>query len=256
MLPNEVSLLFDIDGQTEPARPCPPGADAAAAAVRPPDDPSRLFAKRVQDLVLGSLALLAAAPLMLLIAMAVKLDSPGPVFFRQRRHGFNNEAITVWKFRSMRREATDPTPRGRSRANDERVTRVGRFIRATSLDELPQLFNVLRGEMSLVGPRPHAIGMKTGDAESARLVAEYAHRHRMKPGHHRLGRHQGLARAGRQRRRHPPPGGAGRGIYRAPVVLAGPLYPGHDRALPDGRRQDDALTAANRVKEQGQGSAP
>ena len=88
----------------------------------------------------------------------------------------------VWKFRSMRHEAADPTASRQVTANDDRVTRVGRFIRKTSLDELPQLFNVLRGEMSLVGPRPHAIGMKTGQVESARLVAEYAHRHRIKPG--------------------------------------------------------------------------
>ena len=112
----------------------------------------------------------------------VKLDSRGPVFFRQRRHGFNNEEIVVWKFRTMRVESTDARAERQVTANDARVTRVGRLLRSTSLDELPQLFNVIRGEMSLVGPRPHAIGMKTGDVESARLVAEYAHRHRMKPG--------------------------------------------------------------------------
>ena len=102
--------------------------------------------------------------------------------FRQRRHGFNHETIVVWKFRSMRHAASDATASRQVCAEDDRVTRVGRFIRATSLDELPQIFNVLSGEMSLVGPRPHAIGMMTGDVESARLVAEYAHRHRMKPG--------------------------------------------------------------------------
>jgi len=104
------------------------------------------------------------------------------VFFRQRRHGFNNEEILVWKFRSMRTEASDATASRQVTAGDDRVTRVGRFIRKTSIDELPQLLNVLKGEMSLVGPRPHAVGMKTGETESARLVAEYAHRHRMKPG--------------------------------------------------------------------------
>ena len=88
----------------------------------------------------------------------------------------------VWKFRSMRADAADATASRQVSGDDDRVTRVGRFIRATSLDELPQIFNVLKGEMSLVGPRPHAIGMKTGDIESARLVAHYAHRHRMKPG--------------------------------------------------------------------------
>jgi lipopolysaccharide/colanic/teichoic acid biosynthesis glycosyltransferase len=112
----------------------------------------------------------------------VRIDSKGPVFFRQRRHGFNNEEIVVWKFRSMRADAADARAERQVSANDDRVTRVGRFLRKSSLDELPQLINVVRGEMSLVGPRPHAIGMKTGEVESARLVAEYAHRHRIKPG--------------------------------------------------------------------------
>jgi len=142
----------------------------------------RLLAKRLQDLVFGALALALAAPVMLLIAVAIKLDSPGPVFFRQRRHGFNNEDIVVWKFRSMRDELRDENASQQVSSGDRRVSRVGRLIRATSLDELPQLFNVLSGEMSLVGPRPHAPGMKTGELESSKLIAHYAHRHRIKPG--------------------------------------------------------------------------
>lgn len=142
----------------------------------------RLLAKRALDLTLAVAGLAVAGPIMLAIALAVKLDSPGPVFFRQRRHGFNNEEFLVWKFRSMRQDAADAQASRQIRAGDDRVTRVGRFIRGTSLDELPQLFNVLRGEMSIVGPRPHAVGMKTAGVESAKLVAEYAHRHRMKPG--------------------------------------------------------------------------
>lgn len=142
----------------------------------------RIVAKRAMDLTLATLGLVAAGPVMLATALAVKLDSPGPIFFRQRRHGFNNEEFLVWKFRSMRHEAADAQAARQIRAGDDRVTRVGRFIRKTSLDELPQLFNVLRGEMSIVGPRPHAVGMKTAGVESAKLVAEYAHRHRMKPG--------------------------------------------------------------------------
>jgi Undecaprenyl-phosphate glucose phosphotransferase len=182
VLPNEISLYLDFDSEAADA-----AIDRLASAplaqmsgVR--RDGRRAFWKRAQDLAFSALGLLAAAPAMAAIAVAIRLDSPGPVFFRQRRHGFNNEEITVWKFRSMRVEAADATAERQVSAGDDRVTRVGRFIRATSLDELPQIFNVLMGEMSLVGPRPHAIGMKTGEVESARLVAEYAHRHRLKPG--------------------------------------------------------------------------
>lgn len=142
----------------------------------------RVLAKRILDLTLAVIGLALAGPVMLAIACAVKLDSPGPVFFRQRRHGFNNEEFLVWKFRSMRQDAADAQAARQIRAGDDRVTRVGRFIRKTSLDELPQLLNVLRGEMSIVGPRPHAVGMKTAGVESSKLVAQYAHRHRMKPG--------------------------------------------------------------------------
>ncbi len=179
-LPNPVTVLVDAketDALLDRA------AAASLARLEGPPDPDRMaFNKRMQDLILGLAALAAAAPIMALTALAVRLDSPGPIFFRQRRHGFNQEEIVVWKFRSMRQETADADARRQVTAGDDRVTRVGRFIRATSLDELPQLFNVLRGEMSLVGPRPHAIGMRTGDTESARLVAEYAHRHRIKPG--------------------------------------------------------------------------
>lgn len=182
VLPNDISLVMDMDAN---------GADAAIGRIADaplarvagvPTDEARAAIKRLQDLVIGSLALVLLSPLMLIVAGLIKLDSPGPVFFRQRRHGFNNEEIRVWKFRSMRHEATDHTASRQVTGDDDRVTSVGRIIRRTSIDELPQLFNVLAGDMSLVGPRPHAIGMKTGDTESARLVAEYAHRHRLKPG--------------------------------------------------------------------------
>ncbi|MNQ54521.1 UDP-glucose:undecaprenyl-phosphate glucose-1-phosphate transferase [compost metagenome] len=142
----------------------------------------RAFHKRLQDIVLASVGLLLLSPVLLLIAGLVRLDSPGPALFRQRRHGFNQEEIVVWKFRTMRHETADATAARQVTADDDRITRIGRFLRVSSLDELPQLLNVLRGEMSLVGPRPHAIGMKTGETESARLVADYAHRHRIKPG--------------------------------------------------------------------------
>ncbi|MCL4150385.1 UNVERIFIED_CONTAM: hypothetical protein GTU68_020400 [Idotea baltica] len=120
---------------------------------------------------------------MLAIALAIKLDSAGPVFFRQKRHGFNNQVIRVWKFRSMKNnKAAEERMRAQTFADDPRVTRIGAFIRRTSLDELPQLFNVLTGEMSLVGPRPHAIGMTADAHEVHSIVSDYAHRHRAKPG--------------------------------------------------------------------------
>ena len=182
-LPNEVTLLVDPVDASERVAALDRLARAPLASLDGPiDDDRRAFNKRIQDLVIGALALVLLSPIIALTALAIRLDSPGPILFRQRRHGFNHEEIVVWKFRSMRHEAADATASRQVTADDDRVTRVGRFIRGTSLDELPQLFNVLRGEMSLVGPRPHAIGMKTGQIESARLVAEYAHRHRMKPG--------------------------------------------------------------------------
>jgi Undecaprenyl-phosphate glucose phosphotransferase len=178
VLPNEIVLLLDGDGGAmERIANLPLEYKAGHRSRAVP-----AFFKRVQDIVVGVAALAVFSPVFLLTAIAVKLDSPGPIFFRQRRHGFQNEEILVWKFRSMRRETADATASRQVIYGDDRVTRVGRIIRRTSIDELPQLFNVLKGEMSLVGPRPHAIGMKTGDVESAALVAYYAHRHRMKPG--------------------------------------------------------------------------
>lgn len=138
--------------------------------------------KRAVDLVVSCTALIFLAPVLAAIAVAIRLDSPGPALFRQKRHGFLNEEFEVLKFRSMRIEAEDQLARRQVSANDDRVTRVGRFIRKTSLDELPQLLNVVRGEMSLVGPRPHAIGMLVAGEEAKRPVKTYAHRHRIKPG--------------------------------------------------------------------------
>lgn len=182
-LPNEVSLVVDPHGSDERDQALDRLAEAPLAPLDGPVNPERrAFTKRLQDMVLGSVAFALLAPVMALTALAIRLDSPGPILFRQRRHGFNNEEIVVWKFRSMRHEAADATASRQVTSDDDRITRVGRFIRKTSLDELPQLLNVLSGEMSLVGPRPHAIGMKTGQVESARLVAEYARRHRIKPG--------------------------------------------------------------------------
>jgi len=138
--------------------------------------------KQFVDVILSSFLLVIFAPAMAVIALIIKLDSPGPVFFVQDRFGFNNDAIRVLKFRTMYYDKGDPAGGKRTVRNDPRVTRSGRFLRAFSLDELPQLINVLRGEMSLVGPRPHAIAMKAGDRLYHEAVDTYAQRHRVKPG--------------------------------------------------------------------------
>ena len=182
-LPNPVSLLVDTaDGKLRAAAMDRLARTRLARLNGPVDDDRRAFNKRLQDMVVGGIALILLMPVMAVIAVLVKMDSPGPAFFRQRRHGFNHEEIVVWKFRTMKQEAADATASRQVTHDDDRITRLGKVLRSTSLDELPQLLNVLRGEMSLVGPRPHAIGMKTGQIESARLVADYAHRHRIKPG--------------------------------------------------------------------------
>jgi Undecaprenyl-phosphate glucose phosphotransferase len=135
------------------------------------------------DKIVGSLALLCAAPLMALVALAIKLDSKGAVLFKQRRYGFNNELIEVYKFRSMYVEQTDASAQRLVTKDDPRVTRVGRFIRKTSLDELPQLFNVVfAGNLSLVGPRPHAVHAKAENRIYDEAVDGYFARHRVKPG--------------------------------------------------------------------------
>ncbi len=133
--------------------------------------------KRAFDLAVTFVALALLAPLLGAVALAIKLDSPGPVFFRQKRYGFNQQPFWVFKFRSMRAEA-DASFRQATR-NDARVTRVGAFLRRTNLDELPQLLNVLKGEMSLVGPRPHALAH---DRSFERRIALYARRHNVRPG--------------------------------------------------------------------------
>ncbi len=135
------------------------------------------------DRTIGGLALLALSPLMALVAVLIKLDSKGPVLFKQRRHGFNNEVVEVYKFRSLYVEQTDHEVRRSVTKDDPRVTRVGRFIRKTSIDELPQLFNVVfKGNLSLVGPRPHAVNQKIEDRKFDEAVDGYFARHRVKPG--------------------------------------------------------------------------
>jgi putative colanic acid biosynthesis UDP-glucose lipid carrier transferase len=134
--------------------------------------------KRASDLLLASVILLLLAPLMLVIALAVKFTSPGPVIFRQRRYGLYGEKIIVYKFRSMT-VAEDGDKVVQASKNDQRVTSIGGFLRRTSLDELPQFINVLQGRMSLVGPRPHAVAH---NEQYRKLIKGYMLRHKVKPG--------------------------------------------------------------------------
>ncbi len=138
--------------------------------------------KGIEDFVVAAIAVTLLSPLLLLIALAIKLDSPGPVFFRQKRCGFNNNLIEVFKFRTMHHHLADNNADRLTTRNDPRVTRLGRFLRRSSLDELPQLFNVLRGEMSIVGPRPHALHAKADGRLYQSVVDNYARRHKIRPG--------------------------------------------------------------------------
>lgn len=139
---------------------------------------NRSVVKRWIDVLIAALAIFALAPVALLIALAIKIESPGPVLFRQLRYGRNRSSFYICKFRSMTVTESQGDFTQASR-NDARVTRLGRFLRRTSLDELPQLYNVLRGEMSLVGPRPHAIAMDDAFAE---VISNFGDRHLVRPG--------------------------------------------------------------------------
>jgi len=154
------------------------GANNALRFLRKPMGDGAVLLKRSFDVCGAIVGLILMAPLFVVVAALIVLESGGPVFYRQERRGFNGETFFIWKFRSMR-----VTESGRQmtqvRAGDSRITRVGRFIRAKSIDELPQLINVLKGEMSLVGPRPHAL---MHDDELGHELASYAHRQRIKPG--------------------------------------------------------------------------
>ena len=145
---------------------------------RPPLSPTELALKRALDLVMASALLIALAPLFFVVGILIKLESPGPVIFSQRRKGFNGRTFTIFKFRTMNVLEDGPII-PQTRRNDPRVTRVGRILRATSIDELPQLINVCKGQMSMVGPRPHAVAHDDG---YAKLIANYAFRQHVKPG--------------------------------------------------------------------------
>jgi len=148
---------------------------------RPFRDMSQVM-KRAEDLVFSVIAIILLSPVLALAALLIRLTSPGPILFVQPRVGFNNETIRVFKFRTMYTDMADVGARQTTTRNDPRVTPVGRWLRRLSIDELPQLFNVLQGSMSLVGPRPHGTEMMVGDRFYHDAVRGYAGRHRVKPG--------------------------------------------------------------------------
>lgn len=145
-------------------------------------EPGASLAKRIFDLAAASTALLFFAPLFILIAIAVKATSRGPVFFRQYRYGYRNRLFRIYKFRTMHQSLGDTAGVTQTVQGDHRITRIGRMLRKTSFDELPQLLNVLRGDMSLVGPRPHVPGMLAANMRFEELVPYYFQRHTARPG--------------------------------------------------------------------------
>jgi Undecaprenyl-phosphate glucose phosphotransferase len=182
-LPVDLRLSLDPIGGSFPIR----GINEVAAIqmIEIVDRPLKNWSavvKWFEDKVLGTICLVAFAPIMAAIALAIRLDSRGPAIFVQDRFGFNNNAIRVFKFRTMAVDRSDPTGAARTIPGDPRVTGVGRILRRLSLDELPQLFNVLLGDMSLVGPRPHVMAMKAGERLYHEAVGEYFLRHRVRPG--------------------------------------------------------------------------
>jgi len=157
------------------------GVPMLNAYEKPLEGWSRIW-KRLFDLGLSSMVMVICLPILALIALLIRIDSPGPVLFRQPRYGFNNKVIVVLKFRTMQTVGQDRMGDRLTARNDPRVTRVGGVLRRLSLDELPQLLNVLGGEMSLVGPRPHAIRTTAGGRQCDEVVDQYAARHKVKPG--------------------------------------------------------------------------
>jgi len=181
--PVAVRIVPDITAVA--ARSCGISLEAGLPVLHisdPPLSPAAAFVKRLEDIVLSSLLLLGVAPIMLLATIAIKLETRGPVLFRQPRHGLNGSAIEVLKFRTMYAHLEDRLAACQTLRGDPRVTRVGAFLRRHSLDELPQLFNVLVGTLSLVGPRPHAPATTAGGQRLELAATNYMARHRMKPG--------------------------------------------------------------------------
>ncbi|MGQ7830695.1 exopolysaccharide biosynthesis polyprenyl glycosylphosphotransferase [Altererythrobacter sp. Z27] len=147
-----------------------------------PLDTNQRFAKRTLDLVIGTIMLLLCIPLIIMTAIFIKLDSPGPVFFRQARVGQGNVIFEIYKFRTMRADSTDTNGNVSASRDDKRITKLGHFLRKSSIDEIPQLFNVLIGNMSIVGPRPHALGSRAENELFWEVDDKYWYRHALKPG--------------------------------------------------------------------------
>jgi Undecaprenyl-phosphate glucose phosphotransferase len=183
VLPVDIVLAPDLIGfnaaEQETAEMA--GLKLHSLAHRPIRERQRLVKTGI-DFAAAFSALVFLSPLLLAIAAIIRLDSAGPTFFRQRRQGLGDRPFEVYKFRTMYCELGDPKGANQTKRGDPRVTRIGAFLRKTSLDELPQIFNVLRGEMSLVGPRPHTPHMLIGDKKHYEIVSEYSFRHRVKPG--------------------------------------------------------------------------
>jgi Undecaprenyl-phosphate glucose phosphotransferase len=183
MLPVDIRLLSDAVGFHLSDRPF--ARTAGLPSINVADRPISgwgFIAKRAIDLMIGSLALFLLTPIFIITAVLIKSDSPGPILFRQPRLGFNNNVFHIYKFRTMRTDMTDENAERLVTRSDKRVTRIGRILRRTSIDELPQLWNVIVGNMSLVGPRPHALRAKAADKLYDEAVAAYAARHKVKPG--------------------------------------------------------------------------
>ena len=180
-LPVNVHLGADVAGLSLPLRPPRDALEGAPVheVIGRPLSGWDLVWKTAEDYLLGSILLVIVSPLLAIVALLIKLDSPGPAIFRQKRYGFNNQIFEIYKFRTMRVDETTPGTTQQAVQGDARVTRIGKFLRRSSLDELPQLFNVISGSMSLVGPRPHAVDH---NEEYAKIIRGYFARHRVKPG--------------------------------------------------------------------------
>lgn len=179
VVPQPIRLLPDFPIADLVSRPFVPVSGTMAIEIqRPPLSLVERAQKRALDVAVASVALVLLAPLLVVVSVLIKLDSKGSVIFRQSRRGFNGKPFEIWKFRSMT-VAENGTMVTQAKKVDARVTRVGRFLRKSSIDELPQLWNVLRGEMSLVGPRPHALAH---DNYYDQVISNYVFRHHMKPG--------------------------------------------------------------------------